>query len=191
MFSAGPTPPAPFTALLSRDRYTTCHIILPDEANPLAAIRLGERYYSFFRVIAQAKAALTMLTKLCYNGNRAVIVKLSKGYSLWVEEPDAFPQGFAKMGDYRPEPSFCHILVGQEQFRHHSLNVPDLDKSIPGVEFRQLYYSIFRKEPSADAVIQIIAQLAERNDESVLLTHQQFWTICIAEPEAVSSLIAV
>ncbi|MEO1592713.1 MAG: hypothetical protein AAFU71_15670 [Cyanobacteria bacterium J06632_22] len=182
---------APFTALLSREQYVTCRIVLPDEPKPLPAIRLGERYYSFFRTVSQAEQALALVTKLCYRDNCVVIVKIAKGYSLWVEEPDAFPHSFSKLMDYQPEPTFSRILVADEQFQMRSLSVPDLDKSIPGIEFQQRYYSIFRKEPSAAAVIQIVAQLAERNDESVLLSAQQYWTICIAEPEAISALMAV
>ncbi|MEM6351293.1 MAG: hypothetical protein AAFR99_02360 [Cyanobacteria bacterium J06629_9] len=183
--------PIPFTALLSRDQYATCRIVLPDEAKPLPAIRLGERYYSFFRTVSQAQQALTLITKLSYNQNGVALVQTPKGYSLWVEEPDAFPHSFANLMEYRPEPASCHVLVAKEQFRSCSLNVPDLDKAIPGIEFQQHYYSIFRKEPTAAAVIQIIAQLAERQDQSVLLANKQFWTICIAEPEAVSSQISM
>lgn len=189
--SANPRTLAPFTALLAREQYTTCRIVLPDEPKPLPAIRVGERYYSFFRVVPQARQALTLVTKLCYNNNCVVIAKVAKGYSLWVEEPDAFPHSFSKLIDYKPEPAFSRILVANEQFQTCSLDVPDLDKSIPGIEYQQNYYSIFRKEPDADAVIQIVAQLSERNDESVLLASQRFWTICIAEPEALASLTLV
>ena len=182
---------APFAALLCREQYVTCRIVLPDESKPLPAIRLGERYYSFFRTVTQASQALSLVTKLCYTGNCVVLVKITKGYSLWVEEPDAFPQSFSKLMDYKPEPAFSRVLVTQEQFQTCSLNVPDLDKSIPGIAFQQRYYSVFRKEPSAEAVIQIVAQLSVRNDESVLLANQQFWTICIAEPEAITALMSV
>ncbi len=184
-------PLAPFTALLTRDQYATCRIVLPDEPKPLAAIRLGERYYSFFRTVNRAESALSLVTKLCYNNNCVVLVKIAQGYSVWVEEPDAFPHSFSKLMDYRPEPAFSHLLVEKTQFQSRSLNVPDLDKTIPGIEFQRRYYSIFRRESSAEAVIQIIAQLAGRNDESVLLSTPQAWTICIAEPEAVTALMAV
>lgn len=82
--------------LLSRSKYQTCHIRLPQEKERFPAVVVDRDYYSLVRVFADIKPVLAAKAKLEWNGDRTVITQIATGYALWVWEPDA-------ERDYPPE----------------------------------------------------------------------------------------
>lgn len=176
---------ASFIVLASRDRYSTTRVWLPDEPTPIPAVQIGNQYHSFFRTTTKASEALELTAKLCDRNNTVVIIKTPKGYSLWVEEPEAMPQDLLGKATPFDMPTPSKILPqanGKEQFI--SLRVPDLDPPIPGINVEGQYYSVFRKESDMDAVLDIVAQLALRGDASVVISNQGSCTVCILETDA-------
>jgi hypothetical protein len=176
--------PAPFVAIASREQYSTCRIRSAEDLTLLPAIWLGEQYYSFFRVVESASQALAMVAKLGLRNNAAALMKIPRGYSVWVEEPEAFPHIFPKLPSHVQRPAPSRMLTQSNQYKVLQLRVPDLDKPIQGIYYDNFYYSVFRQEANVQTVIDIVAQLALRGDESILLTDNRTWIVCILEPEA-------
>jgi hypothetical protein len=76
---------------LQKGDYQTCHIFLPDTQERLAAIKLNQMVFSFFKTVRDREKALDIVGKLYDSGNDAVIVEAPKAYSVWVLEEDAAP----------------------------------------------------------------------------------------------------
>jgi hypothetical protein len=176
--------PAPFIAIASRAQYSTCRIRSAEDLTLLPAIWMGDQYYSFFRVVDSASQALAMVAKLGLRNNAAVLIKTPRGYSVWVEEPEAFPHIFPKLPAQPQRPAASRMLTQSNQYKVLQLRVPDLDKPIQGIYYDNCYYSVFRQEANVETVVDIVAQLAIRGDESILLTDNRSWIVCILEPEA-------
>jgi hypothetical protein len=58
----------------------------------MAAIRVEALYYSFFRTVEVSQQAILIVRKLGDRGDRTVITKAVKGYSIWVLEEEAIEQ---------------------------------------------------------------------------------------------------
>ncbi|NJM74466.1 MAG: hypothetical protein HC852_00385 [Acaryochloridaceae cyanobacterium RU_4_10] len=76
---------------LQKGDYQTCHVLVPDTQERLAAITLNQMVFSFFRTVRDRDKALDIVGKLYDSGNDAVIVQAPKAYSVWVLEEDATP----------------------------------------------------------------------------------------------------
>ncbi len=74
---------------LQKGDYKPCHILLHDSQERLAAIAVGQNYYSFFRTLSDRDKALDMLAKLYDKGEDAVIVQAPKAYAIWILETEA------------------------------------------------------------------------------------------------------
>lgn len=75
---------------LSPGEYYTCHICVPDSDEWMAAIMFNKQYYSFFKSVQDREKALSVVAKLQEKGNDALIIKIPKGYAIWVLEPTAY-----------------------------------------------------------------------------------------------------
>ncbi len=73
---------------LSKALYHTCHVYVPDLGERLPAICVGQKYYSFLKVVKEKQKALDIVAKLYNSGDRALITSCSKAYAIWVWEPD-------------------------------------------------------------------------------------------------------
>jgi hypothetical protein len=90
---------------LQKGDYQTCHIVLPDTQERLAAIKLNQTVYSFFRTVRDREKALDIVGKLFDSGNDAVIIQAPKAYSVWVLEEDASPvERKVKLSATDPQP---------------------------------------------------------------------------------------
>ncbi len=79
----------PYKILVSDSQYKFCSIRVPDLENQLMAIAFESRYYSLFKTVDDVQQAVQIVKKLSHRGSEAVITKSTKGYGLWVFEPDA------------------------------------------------------------------------------------------------------
>lgn len=191
--------PAPFYILISREQYFSCHISVPEVEKPLAAIQIGDTYYSFFTAVADSRRVLGIAVKLSYLGDTIAITKIAKGYAVWVLEADThllnsqFPRSQASSQTNGQTSSqnlgrsstltSCRVLVSQDQYQTLTILVPDLDQPLSAIQFEDKYYSIFRAESDATKLLEIAAKIMQRGDELVITKAEQGHAICIWEPE--------
>jgi hypothetical protein len=180
--------PVPCIVLLSREQYRSCHIRVPDQEQPLAAIWLGDRYFSFFQALSDSKRALGLVIKLSHRGDAAAITPIAKGYAIWIWESDATlvtrHQAISPNLPRLVEPAFCKLLVSQDQYKKLEIHVPDLEQSILAIQTDGQYYSIFRVESQVEKVLEIVAKITLRGDETAIARMDAGYAICIWEPEA-------
>ncbi|HEY9622899.1 MAG TPA: hypothetical protein V6C78_21255 [Crinalium sp.] len=180
--------PSPFYVLIARNRYSSCHVLVPEMEKPLAAICLADHYYSFFTTVTDSRRALGIAVKLSYLGDRAVITKIPKGYAIWVWETEMqlFGQsGRAGLNVVRsPKVAPCKVLVSREQYRALEIQVPDLDQPLSSIQFEGNYYSIFRVETDATKILELVAKITQRGDEMVITKADKGgFALCVLEPE--------
>jgi hypothetical protein len=78
---------------LTKGEYQTCHIVLGDTQEKIAAIAVNEQFYSFFRTVKDRDKALDLLGKLYDSGNDAIITQAAQAYAIWVLEKEALCLG--------------------------------------------------------------------------------------------------
>ncbi|WP_448563166.1 hypothetical protein [Trichothermofontia sp.] len=170
--------------LTSRDQYQTCHIVVPDLDQPLAAIQLGDRYYGFFQTLTDSERVLKVLIKLHQRGDEVIVTRTGKGYTLWVWEPEATLKKAVAAKPTGTPPASFKLLVTPEQFPFWSVQVPDLSQSLQAVEVAGQYYSLFRLETNVDRLFDIVAKMTQRGDITVVFAASQGYAICVLEPDA-------
>ena len=179
--------PSPCIMLASRDQYLACHIRVPDLEQRLAAIWIGDSYYSFFRMVGDSRKALSLTVKLCYRGDKVALTRVAKGYGLWVLEPEAGPtygkRTLSTSHGQFSEPALCKIMVSRTQYQTLTIRVPDLEQPLDAIQVNGNYYSIFRIETDLDRLIEIVAKTTRRGDETIILRIQEGYAICVWEPE--------
>lgn len=173
--------------LLSRERYSPCHVVVADVEKRLAAIALDGKFYSFFKSVTAAQKALKIAAILSSRGEEVSITQTRQGYAMWVQEPDAQPAPSRQMRPIPPTfgPSPCTILSDRARFQPCHLKVSDLTASLIGIQFQDSLYSLYRQEKSADEAIRIVGKLCEHNDEVVIVCAKESYVICVLEPTAV------
>ena len=80
-----------FKLLESREQYHPCHVRVPDLEQRLAAVLVDGSYYSLLKVAKDEAQAMELASRLVNRGNDTVVIKNFKGYTVWVVEPDAYP----------------------------------------------------------------------------------------------------
>lgn len=170
--------------LTSRDQYQTCHIIVPDLEQPLAAIQLDDRYYGLFQTLTEGDRVLKMLIKLHQRGDEVIVTRAGKGYTLWVWEPEASVKSAMAAKPTRIPPTSFKLLVTPEQFPVWSVQVPDLSQSLQTVEVGGQYYSLFRLETNVDRLFDIVAKITQQGDATIIFAASQGYAICVLEPDA-------
>jgi hypothetical protein len=88
---AAQPPQSRFKLLESRDQYHPCHVRVPDLEQRLAAVLVDGSYYSLLKVAKDEAQAMELATRLVNRGNDTVVIKNFKGYTVWVVEPEAYP----------------------------------------------------------------------------------------------------
>ncbi|HEY9645046.1 MAG TPA: hypothetical protein V6C88_01685 [Chroococcidiopsis sp.] len=178
----------PCILLASRSQYRSCHVEVPDLEQRMPAIVVGDRYYSFFKAVADGRKALSIAIKLIYRGDQIAIAQTSKTYGIWIWEPDARSVASARPARLSEtpiaEPAPCKILITHDLYQSLTIKVPDLDQDVAAVTADGKYYSIFRVEPEADKLLEITAKIAQRGDETAIVKIDRGYAICIWEPDA-------
>ncbi len=180
----------PVKFLSQREQYVTCHVKVPGDPHRLSAIALNGRFYSFFRLCQQVSKALGLILKLTGRGDAVVVTSTSRGYALWVEEPDAVVAlpAHGKIPRTIPPtfgPADCWVISDrQPEYRTCTLKVPDLPDVVPGLTNDKTFYSLYRREKDGNTVLKLAARLSDRGDEVVILVALEGYVICIHEPGA-------
>lgn len=170
--------------LTSRDQYQTCHIVVPDLEQPLAAIQLGDRYYGLFQTLTDSERVLKVLIKLHQRGDEVIVTKAGKSYILWIWEPEAnLKKAVAAKPTLAPPASF-KLLVTPDQFPFWTVQVPDLSQSLQAVEVSGQYYSLFRLERNVDRLFEIVAKMTQQGDVTIVFEASQGYAVCVLEPDA-------
>ncbi|WP_448573364.1 hypothetical protein [Trichothermofontia sp.] len=170
--------------LTSRDQYQTCHILVPELDQPLAAIQLDDRCYSLFQTLTESERVLKVLIKLHQRGDEVIVTKTNKGYTLWVWEPEARLKSVPAVKPKRLPPAAFKLLVTPDQFPFWTVQVPDLSQSLQAVEVSGQYYSLFRLETNVDRLFDIVAKITDRGDVTIVFAASQGYAVCVLEPDA-------
>jgi hypothetical protein len=182
------TNPAISLFLTSRQQYQTCRIQVPDMDHTLAAIQTGRGFYSFFRAIPASEKVLRIIVRLNYKNEEVAIATTPKGYSLWIREPKATPVKPRDRADSinlnANTPGSCSILVARNQYQPCYIRTPDLDQSLVAIQYQNSYYSFFRQEASLDRAFDLIAKIAQRQDDVILVKGKTDCVIYVHEPGA-------
>lgn len=80
---------APSLLLLNHKDVSTCHIVLPDDPQPISAIRYHSRFYSYLKFYPAIEPAQRAAKRLMVKGEAVILTQIPKGLILWVFEPDA------------------------------------------------------------------------------------------------------
>jgi hypothetical protein len=185
--SAHRTSPAPCLILASRDQYLSCRVQVPDLDRHIAAIRVGDRFYSFFKAVPDSRKVLGIVVKLSYRGDEAAIANAGKVHGIWVWEPEAQPLLDGDRGRKPPllsPPAGCRILVSRNQYQQVDIQVPDLDQPLEAIVTENRCYSIFRIEPEVDRVFELVGKITQRGDETLITRLEKGYAVCILEPDA-------
>lgn len=173
--------------LASRSQYAAGHVWIPDLAQPVAAIWMGDRFYSFFKIATSGANALHIVSKLGQRNEQAVLTKAVGGYAIWVLELEASPTRTTRLrhlGRHKlSKPAYCQLAPSTIN-RAIAIHVPDLDKLLNAVYLNNRYYSIFRIEDKAEKALELAAKITQRGDETAIVALQQGYAVCVWEPEA-------
>lgn len=90
--SPAANPPVELTnyQILEPHQYKRCHVRVPDLEKRLAALKVDDLYYSFFKVLPDRENAEQVISQLQNKGDRLVVTQTPKGYAIWVLEPEAY-----------------------------------------------------------------------------------------------------
>jgi hypothetical protein len=169
---------------MSRDQYSSGRVQVPDLDRPIAAIQIGDRFFSFFKAVPDCRKLLGFVIKLSYRGDQIAVTKASKVYGIWVLEPEA--QSLKDLtgrssSAAMPTPGTCRILLSRQQYRQVE---PDLDQPLQAIAIDSQYYSVFRVESDVQRLLELVGKITQRGDETVITRVEQGYCICILEPEA-------
>lgn len=183
-------PIQPVKLLTQRESFTTCRINVLGDTERLPAIAMSGKFYSFFRSVSDPNKTLGLMLKLVLRGNEVAMTLTSKGYAIWVHEPDgslvtAPPEKTPRLLPPTFGPADCWIISDRQPgYRVCSLKVPDLPDKIPGLASSQKFYSLYRREKNAANTLKTSARLCQRGDEAVIVVSKTGYVICIYEPGA-------
>jgi hypothetical protein len=180
--TAAPAPTIACKLLFDRDLYTPCHIRVPDTHHRLSAIYVDNHFYSFFKVIPDARKALDVLLRLGKRDNAAALTHTRRGYAIWAHETGAHYAPPARKPVFGPEA--CMMVSDRNTYQPCRLQVPDVTQPLNGLAYNNRFYSIFKQETDAAKVLDVAAKLARRGDETLLIIDPPAFTLALVEPTA-------
>lgn len=174
--------------LFDRDLYTPCHVRVPDTDHRLSAIYVDNQFYSFLKIVPEARKALDVVTRLGKRDHTAAITLTRRGYAVWAHEPSASYAPPAKKPGYAIRPVFgpqsCLMVSDKTAYQTCRLQVPDVTKPLMALTYSDRYYSFFKQDIDAAKVLDIAAKLARRGDETLLVIEPPTFTLALLEPNA-------
>lgn len=189
---------------MARRQYRTCHIRVPDLEQRLSAIQTGQEFYSFYRVFQDPQKLLSVVAKLGNRGDRMAITQSSRGYTLWVLEPEAQP---CRSPDSREEladeaSAQARFLPSQALYYPCMIQVPSHRKHL-ALAIQGQFYRFFKLEKDFDRVMNVGGRLSRQGSEILIATArgvldkvsqyldpdtlnsiEDGYVICLLEPEA-------
>ncbi len=176
-FSQADSPPR-FKILESRSQYRSCHIQVPNESGRLAAIQVGDQYYSFFKVVKERQKTLQVAARLVYRGDEVVITHVSKGDVIWVLEPDAGSQ------TEKPANRLYEILHDDWEYESCMILVPDIAQSLEAISTSGKYYSLLGVVKDREAAIELADRLTQKGSETLITLSDRGFSVWVLEPDA-------
>ncbi|MGG6267620.1 hypothetical protein ACQ4M3_11820 [Leptolyngbya sp. AN03gr2] len=178
--------------LESRDQYRSCHIRVPDSEERMAAIVLGDRYYSFFRLVKDSQKALQIAAKLVYRGDEVAMTRTIKGDVIWIYESEAEedkPKAIAKSRSTAAQmplmsSGLWKFLASDHEYRPCQIRVPDVAKPMTAIYNDGQYYSHLRTVREQQQAIELVERLSSKGHAARITKHEQAWAIWVLESEA-------
>jgi hypothetical protein len=172
--------------LFDRDLYTSCHVWVPDLGHRLSAVYVDNQFYSFFKVVANPQKALEIVARLGKRDDKVAITLTRQGYALWAHEPNAQYSPPTHQPNHRIYPVFgpktCLLLTDSQAYTLCQLQVPDVTKPLAAIDYRNRYYSIFKRDQDAAKLMEIAAKLARRGDDTLMTLTGQSYLLGLLEP---------
>ncbi len=172
--------------LFDRDLYTPCHIRVPDVDHRLSAVYVDNQFYSFLKVVPEARKALEVVARLGKRDHTAALTQTRRGYAVWAQEPQARYAPPASKPGYGIRPVFgpqdCLLVSDETAYQTCRLQVPDVTKPLMALTHNNRYYSFFKQDTDAAKVLDIAAKLARRGDETLLVVEPPTFTLALLEP---------
>lgn len=177
--------------LESRDQYRACHIRVPDSEERMAAIVLGDQYYSFFRLVKDSQKALQIAAKLVYRGDEVAITRTIKGDVIWIYETDAQEDKAKEAIKSRStaqmpilNSGLWKFLASEHEYRPCQIRVPDVAKPMTAIYNEGQYYSHLRTVREQQQAIELAERLSSKGHAARITKHEQAWAIWVLESEA-------
>jgi hypothetical protein len=175
--------------LTSRTQYRSCHIRVPDDTQRLAAVLVGTKYYSFFRLIKEHQKTLQVAARLVYRGGEVVITKVAKGEVIWVYEPDVLVDDLVQevalpLAQRRSESGLWVLLESAQDYQVCQIRVPDVAKPLEAIVFDRQYYGFMRRVRSQAEAIEFSERLGSRGNQSIITKSDRNYVVWVLEPDA-------
>lgn len=173
--------------LESRNQYRACHVRVPDAEGRLAAIVLGDRYYSYFRLVKEPQKTLQLAVKLIQRGDEVAITRTTKGDVIWIYESDAKEdraESFKASSAVIPNSTLWKLLNSERDYQSCQIRVPDVAKPMKAIYRDRQYYSLFRTVREQTQAIDFAERLASKGQAVCVTGGNQAWSIWVLEPEA-------
>lgn len=186
LVSLAPAPAVACKLLFDSDLYTPCHIQVPDTDHRLSAIYVDNQFYSFLKIVPEARKALDVVTRLGKRDHTAALTQTRRGYAVWAHEPGAGYAPPARKPGYAIRPVFgpqpCLMVTDKATYQTCRLQVPDVTKPLMALTHNDRYYSFFKQDIDAAKVLDMAAKLARRGDETLLVIEPSTFTLALLEP---------
>ena len=175
---------------ISRQQYRSCHIQVSDMDQPLPAIYVNNRYYSFLKAFKEKPKAQQTAANLEQRGEQVAMTQTPKAYILWVQEPDAKPVESRRQN--RPSPKQPEatltpmtILDSPRQYQLCWIQVPDLPEPLVAITVAGEYYSRFQSIPDREQLQRVVSVLNSRGDRSAVTRTTDGYIVWVQEPDAI------
>ncbi|MEB3295601.1 MAG: hypothetical protein VKJ24_20815 [Synechococcales bacterium] len=183
-----PNPPGVLTPgsliKVNRSQIQHCHISLPGEENPVAAIQYQGHYYSFFKVMTNEARLQAIVDRLVEKGNTVVLVKIPTGHSIWVLETDANPSDPTPRTRIKQQLQAIVLLRSETDYQSCQIKVPDLDKPLTGICYQRQYYSLLRIMRNEVQTRELIIRLSQKGNVAIATYSSYGYSIWVLETEA-------
>ncbi|AFY72019.1 hypothetical protein Pse7367_3796 (plasmid) [Thalassoporum mexicanum PCC 7367] len=191
--------PTPFLVLTSRQQYLPCHIKVEDIDLPMAAIAVGNDFYSYFRMMPKGDRLLKFILRLSYRGDRFVVTIAANCYLVWLYEPKAQlyhsqrqqlakrQQAVIKLATQEP-PCSTLFLISPQQYQLEDIRIKEMSEPLPGLIYAERTFSLLEINDNPDLVLAIVGRLSlQRHNTAILLLKTELastFAICVQEPGA-------
>lgn len=175
-----------YQILKSLSEYRRCQIWVPDLTDPLAAINVGDKYYSLLKVVPSQQKALEIAERLVKRGDNVLLTATPKGYAIWVWEAQAYLKSVQKPSEPASSPTkeANSPILDRSQYQPCKIKVPDVKKQLAAIEVSGKYYSFLKNVPDRDKALKIAEQLTKEGDKVLLSQTRKGYLIWVFEPDA-------
>ena len=179
----------PIEILTAGTQYRPCRIRVPDLEQDLAAVQVGEKFYSLVKVLKERQKAIGLAIKLKGRGDLSVITQVGSNYQIWVWEPEATFDSYVLTGEPSTDaPNLIfnptRILESRDQYQTCHVRLPGMDERTPAILFQKQYYSLFKVVTDQQQAIEIEDRLTRKREKVVVTKIAKGYAIWVLEPDA-------